>query len=141
MKHAHLIAVCLLAGAPAAAQVCDPSPSEVVPNFEAVKQVFLDGVTRESLGPLLSKMSVSDEMWSGMTTGLANYFPGGFTHCTSVVQRRDDPGLVQEIFSLRTEDEARSLFVYLAGFHMDGEVAVMSLSFQTSVREALEQLR
>ena len=132
----------LLAGQPLAAQdlVCDGALAEPVPAFELVKDHFLHGRYPEFFAAATPYVDNRDAMYDQLIGPLAKLMPDGFAGCATAVQRREAPGMVQEI-TLFDVPGTGPLSLYLVGLLFRGEVSVMLFTYNSDVEAALENLR
>lgn len=129
----------VLAAGPAVAQSeCPPQGGIQVPLFEAAKQDFLKGDYRGFHQKITTviKNTDYDKLFNPLIVGA----PNGFSTCSTILQRVETGGMVQEVV-LYMLPGGTTLGVYLMGGPVDGQMHVLSFQFSTAIGDVLEKLR
>ena len=135
-----LIAIGILfAGSHSAAAACDPTTSNDVPAFETAKEAFLQADYKsfyDAMGPYFP--GTEYEATFGQVRVV---FPNPFTHCRTILQRRESPGFYQELVFYFPAGSDAPLALLLVGAEVDGQVNLIEFSFNTSLSSVLDDLK
>jgi hypothetical protein len=111
----------------------------VFPEMETAKVAFLAGDYAGFFALAAAQMPNTDGV--ALMAGIAEAVPDGFASCTTVVQREDVGGLVQEITLFQLPEGKGPISVYVQSALIDGQRVILQFSFNTSLDAVLEKLR
>ena len=119
--------------------VCEPSPADPVPAFEAAKQALLDGAYDDFLRTVqpLNADPLADR--EALVGAMERTFSQGLPSCASVVLRREAPGYAQEVALFDTGGVPLAL--YLEAALLNGEMTIMSFQYALSPSDMLDLLK
>jgi hypothetical protein len=135
-----VLLTCLATGVQAQSEpVCDFTGPTLFPELEEAKAAFLAGDYDGFFALSAAQMPTVDgtELMAGITQAV----PDGFTGCTTVVQREDAGGFVQEVTVFQLPDDKGMIGLYLQSALIDGERAILQFTFNSTLDETLEKLR
>ncbi len=138
----HLIA-CLAAftASAAMAEGCPPAGMPAVPTFETAKGQFLSGDFKGFLDTASTYIPDAANQFDSLFGQLATLLPNGFERCVTVAQRRDAPGLIQEIVFYYPPGLNAPLSLYLMGAEVDGEVKILEFTYDSTLGNVMDKLR
>ena len=131
------ILLALLSAGPALADPCPATGGVEVPLFEGAKVDFLAGDYRAFHDKATSVISGTE--YETLFNPLIVGAPKGFKSCTTILQRIETGGMVQEIVLFDTGGTPVSL--YLMGAEMSGRMHVLSFRYSTSIGDVLGTVR
>jgi hypothetical protein len=111
----------------------------IFPELEAVEAAFLTGDYAGFAALIRASIPSLDE--AAITSGVAQAVPGGFESCTTVIQREDVGGLVQEVTLFELPDGKGTISLYLQSALVKGERKITQFSFDGTLTAVLEKLR
>jgi len=138
MLRSLLIAATLAAGPALAQSECPPEGGIQVPLLETAKQDFLTGDYRgfhEKITTVIRNTDY-DELFNPLIVSV----PDGFSTCSTILQRVETGGMVQEVILYQLPG-GTTLGVYLMAGPVDGRMHVLSFQFSTAIGDVLEKLR
>lgn len=136
------------AGAPLGAAGADPAPSPCalngaapVPALEAAKAHFLKGEFAQFYRVATPLVPDAEDRYAEVIGKLPELFSGGFSSCSTVLQRRDQGGMVQEVtlFTVRPPNSGM-MSLLLTSAPIDGEETVIFMNFSSQMSRVLEQV-
>lgn len=130
-----------LPGLAMAADGCPPEGLPAVPTFETAKAQFLTGDYKAFLDTASAYIPDAASKYDSLFGQLAKALPNGFDHCLTVVQRRDPPGLVQEVVFYYPPGLDAPLSLYLMGAEVDGTVKILEFTYDTTLGNVMDKLR
>ncbi len=111
----------------------------VFPEMEAAKAAFLAGDYDGFFAQAAAQMPNTDGV--ALMAGITQAVPDGFASCTTVVQREDVGGLVQEITLFQLPEAKGPISVYVQSALIDGQRVILQFSFDSTLANVLEKLR
>jgi hypothetical protein len=141
------IALCLaallscIAGQSAAqtTPACAFTGPTVFPEMEAAKAAFLAGDYPGFFALAAAQMPNADGV--ALMAGITEAVPDGFASCTTVVQREDVGGLVQEITLFQLPEGKGPISVYVQSALINGQRVILQFSFDSTLSDVLEKLQ
>jgi hypothetical protein len=121
---------------PAACAFTGPT---VFPELEAAKAAFLTGDYAGFIA--LAGVMMPDVDGAALMAGIAEAVPGGFAACTTVIQREDVGGFVQEVSLYQLPDGNGPISLYLQSALVDGKRVILQFTFDSGLAVVLEKLR
>lgn len=121
---------------------CALNGVEPVPVIEQAKAAFLRGDYREFYRAVTPYVPDAREQFPTLMGPVAMLFPDGFLHCSTILQRRDAGGMVQEITMFQVpapETGAVSIILTTAPFKDEPEV--IAFVFNSAIGPVLDELR
>ncbi|NJM84608.1 MAG: hypothetical protein HC844_21190 [Tabrizicola sp.] len=118
---------------------CSFTGPTVFPEMETAKAAFLTGDYQGFFGLAAAQMPNTDGV--ALMAGITEAVPDGFASCTTVVQREDVGGLVQEITLFQLPEGKGPISVYVQSALIDGQRVILQFSFDTTFANVLEKLR
>lgn len=133
----------LLAADPLAAQEagCPPRGIDPIEPLEQAKQHFLTGNYQAFYAGATPFVPQAAERYESVIGPLAAAFPDGFKSCTTILHRRSQPAMVQELVMFELKSGAGLLSLYLLAGRFDDETKIMQFSFSSDIEEALAKIR
>lgn len=119
----------------AEAPVCALATGTPIPEIEALNALVLAGKFDEITQTLSVRMG---GLAPDLLDALAAAYPQPFTSCTTLVQRGDDGGLVQEIVAF---EGVQPLFVYWVSGPFAGAVGPLNFNMNSNFVEVLQSLQ
>ena len=121
------------------AGACGPDTPQDIAYFEDAKSAFLQADYRaffDGMGPYFPGVDFD------ATFGQARVvFPNPFTHCRTVLQRREEPGFYQDLVLYFPAGSDAPLALLLVGTKVDGQVNLIEFTFNTNISEVLDSLK
>jgi hypothetical protein len=111
----------------------------VFPEMETAKAAFLAGDYPGFFALAAAQMPNTDGV--ALMAGITEAVPSGFASCTTVVQREDVGGLVQEITLFQLPEGKGPISVYVQSALIDGQRVILQFSFDSTLGNVLEKLR
>ena len=121
---------------PAHAEGCPPKDGKVIPVVEEMNALIVAGKFQPFVEEARSVMGVD---WSEAIDPLAAAFSGGFKGCTTIAQRVETGGMVQEIVTFDTGSVP--LFAYWMIIPTASGDLPVHFMFASDVEEAMQLLR
>lgn len=115
--------------------VCALAQGTAIPEIEALNALVLAAKFDEVTAALSVRMG---GLAPDLLDALAAAYPQPFTSCTTLVQRGEDGGLVQEIVVF---EGTLPLFVYWVSGPMGGEIGPLSFNMNSNFAEVLQSLQ
>lgn len=141
-------AACALAGLVLAGPVRAQEPAcalngvEPVPVMEKAKAAFLHGRYREFYQVATPYVPDAHKKYPELMGPLAELFPDGFPNCSTVLQRRDAGGMVQEVTMFGLEPpKTGMLSIILTSVPFKDDPEIISFVFNTAIGPVLDELR
>jgi hypothetical protein len=135
------LVLCCLAS-PGAAQItpaCAFTGPTVFPEMEAAKAAFLAG-DYPGFFTLVGELMPNTD-GTALMAELAASVPDGFASCTTIAQREDVGGLVQEVTLFSLSDGQGYIGLYMQSALADGRRLVLQFSFNSTLTAVLDDLR
>ena len=125
----------------AAKPPCALNGVQPVPVLETAKAHFLKGEYPEFCRIATPFLSDAEARYRELFQQMAELFKGGFTDCSTVLQRREAGGMVQELtlFSIRPPGRGVMSLLMTTAPLKEGEKVVF-MSFNTQLARVMEQL-
>ncbi len=111
----------------------------VFPEMETAKAAFLAGDFAGFFAQAAAQMPNTDGV--ALMAGITQAVPDGFASCTTVLQREDVGGLVQEITLFQLPEGNGPISVYVQSALIDGQRVILQFSFDSTLANVLENLR
>lgn len=115
--------------------VCALAEGTAIPEIEALNALVLAAKFDEVTQALSVRMG---GLAPDLLAGVAAAYPQPFTSCTTLVQRTEIGGLVQEIVVF---EGAQPLFVYWVSGPLSGEIGPLSFNMNSTFGEVLQSLQ
>lgn len=135
-------ALALAVTAPAAlAGTCGPDGDADVALFEEAKAAILAADYRtfaDLAGPYFSDLRDNFDSYFGQ---IQVAFPHPFERCATVLQRREEPGFLQELIFYFPKGSEAPLALILIAADVGGEVNLIEFNMNTSLSEVLGDLK
>ncbi|WP_171175824.1 hypothetical protein [Ruegeria sp. HKCCD8929] len=134
-----LALVTMLAAESASAQTpCPAEGGQTFALFETAKLDFLKGDYKSFHAHIATLISGTDyeKLFNPLILGA----PDGFSGCTTVLQRVETGGMVQELVLYELPNGV-PLGLYLLAAPVRGELSFLSFQFSTSIGDVLDELR
>lgn len=109
------------------------------PEMEAAKAAFLAGDYPGFFALAAAQMPGTDGV--ALMAGITGAVPDGFASCTTVLQREDVGGLVQEITLFQLPEGNGPISVYIQSALIDGKRVILQFSFDSTLANVLQNLR
>ncbi len=136
MKRIAMAAMLVLSAPMAWAEGCPPRDGATIPEVEAMNQMLLDLDFNGFAATV--KQQVGTDISASMP-GAAELFAKGFIGCTTVVQRRDIGGLVQNLVYF--DSSVGPLFVYWRVVPVGAAHRLISFSVNTDMDKVFDHLQ
>ena len=131
------LAACLsLAPLAARAEGCAPAGGEAVPSFQKMNQLLLDS---DFLGFVAAIHAAIGSDVSEPMHQVQGLFEEGFEGCTTIAQRRETGGMVQEIVVFH--GKPGPLFGYWMGMVEGEDARILRFAINTDIDEVMSFLR
>lgn len=132
------LALAVLAGPAFAQEPCPPAGGQAFAVLEAAKSEFLTGDYAAFHGRLARFIRGTD--FQQLFNPLIVAAPQGFPSCTTVLQRVETGGMVQEVILFELSD-GFPLGLYLLAAPVRGELSFLSFKYSTSIGDVMDELR
>lgn len=121
---------------------CALNGVEPVPVMEQAKAAFLAGEYRRFYKVATPYVPDARKKYPELMGPLAELFPDGFPRCSTVLQRRDAGGMVQEITMFAIEPPNTGMVsILLTSVPFKDEPEIISFVFNTAFSPVLNELR
>jgi hypothetical protein len=133
--------LCILGLTSACAQEpgCAFTGPTIFPEIEAAEAAFLAGDYDGFVGLVAAGMPQLDS--AALIAPLQEAVPNGFSSCTTILQREDVGGLVQELTVFTAPDGAGLVVLYAQSALVDGSRRILQFSFDTDLNKMLALLK
>lgn len=121
------------------APACDFTGPTVFPEMEATKAAFLAGDFDKFLA--LSTADMPNAPDASVMKSLVDLVPDGFASCTTIVQREDVGGFVQEVSLFELPDGQGPISLYIRSALVDGQRRILQFTFNSTMSTVLDELR
>jgi hypothetical protein len=118
---------------------CAFSGQTIFPELEGAEAAFLSGDFARFVALASEGMPQLDR--DALIAPLAEAVPAGFASCTTVLQREDVGGLVQELTLFSAADDAGFVVLYMQSALIDGNRRVLQFSFDSDLNKMLALLK
>ena len=118
---------------------CAFTGSTIFPEMEGAEAAFLAGDYVRFVGLVGAGMPQLDA--DGLIAPLTEAVPDGFATCTTVLQREDVGGLVQELTVFSAPEGAGLVVLYMQSAQIDGNRRVLQFSFDSDLNKMLALLQ
>ncbi len=118
---------------------CGFTGPTIFPELEAAEAAFVAGDYPGFFALAGAMMPNVDG--TALMAGISDAVPGGFVSCTTIIQREDVGGFVQEVTIFDLPDQKGPISLYLQSAFVNGERQVMQFSFDSALGPVLEKLR
>lgn len=136
-----LSALALVTAQAASAGTCGPDAAEDIPLLEEAKAAFLAAEYQtfsDLAGPYFPDLKDNFDAYFGQ---IQVVFPNGYDSCHTILQRREKPGLSQDlVFYFPAGSEAPMALLLIAA-EVDGETKLVEFTYNTSISEVLDGLK
>jgi hypothetical protein len=136
-----LAAICAGAGVWAQEPICSMEAAEAVPVFETAKALFRKGDYLAFYNLSTPLVLERDAKFDTLMGGIAQAVPDGFEGCATVLQRRDDGGMVQEVSLFLLPEKRGTIGLYMMAAPLSGDMRVIVYSYSTDIGEVLSSVR
>lgn len=111
----------------------------IFPEIEGAEVAFLAGSYSGFVGLVAAGMAQPDA--DALIAPLVEALPDGFTSCTTMLQREDVGGLVQELTVFTAPEGKGTVVLYLQSALIDGNRRVLQFSFDSDLNKMLALLQ
>lgn len=136
---AAILSLVTAASASAQGTGCAFTGTTVFPELEAAEVAFLGGEYAQFAGLIGAAMPQLDV--EALIAPLSEAVPDGFASCTTVLQREDVGGMVQELTVFTVPDGAGLVVLYAQSALIDGTRRVLQFSFDSDLTKMLALLK
>ncbi len=121
---------------------CALNGVEPLPVLEAAKAAFLKGKYHEFYRLATPYVPDARSQYPALMGRLAELFPNGFPRCSTVLQRRDVGGMVQEItmFAIEPPDTGM-ISIILTAVPFNDEPEIVAFVFNSAIGPVLDELK
>ena len=118
---------------------CGFTGPTIFPELEALEAAMLKGDYSGFASLVQAAIPTIDG--AGMMAGITEAVPTGFVSCTTIIQREDVGGFVQEISMFELPEGKGVITLYLQSALVNGERTLTQFSFDSALTKTLENLR
>ncbi len=109
--------------------------------FETAKTAFKSGDYRTFTRIVGNFFPDLKDNYDGYFGKLDELFPEGYDRCTTILQRREDPGFYQDMVLFFPKGYDAPMAVLLIGAKIDGEVRMIEFNYNTNISGVLDELK
>jgi hypothetical protein len=139
LRLASILSLLCMTSACAQEPGCAFTGTTVFPEMEAAEAAFLAGDYARFVSLMGAGMPQIDA--DALIAPLAAAVPDGFNSCTTVLQREDVGGLVQELTVFSAPEGAGLVVLYAQSALIDGTRSVLQFSFDSDLNKMLALLQ
>jgi hypothetical protein len=136
---AALLSILSMTSACAQEPGCSFTGPTIYPEIEAAEAAFLAGDYERFAGLASAGMPQLDS--AALIAPLQQAVPNGFANCTTILQREDVGGLVQELTVFTAPEGAGLVVLYTQSALVDGSRRILQFSFDSDLNKMLLLLR
>ncbi|MGL4321711.1 MAG: hypothetical protein ACRCS3_12695 [Paracoccaceae bacterium] len=118
---------------------CAFTGATIYPEIEAAEVAFLAGNYEGFVGLVAAGMPQLDA--AALIAPLQEAVPNGFASCTTILQREDVGGLVQELTVFTAPEGAGLVVLYTQSALVDGSRRILQFSFDTDLNKMMLLLK
>jgi hypothetical protein len=118
---------------------CTFTGQTIFPEIEGAEAAFLAGDYTRFVGLVGAGMAQADA--DALIAPLIEAVPNGFTSCTTILQREDVGGLVQELTVFTAPEGAGLVTLYMQSALIDGSRRLLQFSFDSDMNKMLALLQ
>jgi hypothetical protein len=120
------------------APACAFTGPTVFPELETAKAAFLAGDYAGFVA--LAGVMMPNVDGGALMAGITEAVPDGFATCTTVIQREDVGGFVQEVSLYQLPEGQGPISLYLQSALVDGKRVILQFTFDSALSAVLEKL-
>lgn len=138
----YIIAAAIAAfSTPANAGPCGADLTGDIPLFEEAKAAFLAADYKSFVdiaGPYFPDLESNFDDYFGQ---IQVVFPNGFDSCATVLQRREEPGFLQDLVFYFPAGSPAPMALLLIATEVDGQYRLIEFTYNTSISAVLDDLK
>jgi hypothetical protein len=118
---------------------CDFTGPTIFPEMETAKAFFLQGDFDGFFGFAGKGMPQAEGL--ALMESIATAVPDGFVSCSTVVQRQDVGGMVQEVTLFQRSEDQGFIGLYVQSALIDGQRVIMLIKFDSLISAVTESMQ